>query len=1138
MPVWLCSLWMQDGSRLIKRSSWLKMIQRETGRDFTGRRGGNGSMCCFRSPSVLRNIYRGKYQTSDATVHANIKDSQYVKMPLLLFGVALAHAVTMGLCEPTQSWSDRTESGLLDVPDSHILLQKDAVYQLVNTSLSFRQALHYCRGQTSVLTTAGVKEDEDGAQQLLNKSNLKGPVWFQSNKRHHPTTHLERLEKTVLPGLSFKSKEGFARVNATFPPLSAASVCVRVQWDAHHENVSTVFSYAAPVFINEFQLRGQIDESSRGQTDRKVRLALLIQGQHHPYKAELSVDGNWHHVCVTWRSSDGFWAIYVDGKTADSGKRDSLQKAKDIHGDGIFILGQDQDTFGGTLTEPFVGNLTDLSVWSEALELEQVQALNTCSPLTNHRAVFRWRDWNLSIHQSVQNVSATLSCPVSPKAAQRQQEECEVLKGWSAARPQYSSAVCTHTFPFICRISTEHYLKMKELRESLRSNPSPFMQSLMQYGMTAEDVLSDAVDDQSWASVSRLLNVSEQVMLTEQKPLEDRDMVSLVHVLSRAADLPITANHSRADAETLGQSFITIADSLLSQDDHEKWQSIKEVVKGPMAVIQTVERMGINLNSLLTDDTDSVQIHSHNIKLQVQQKLLSEDPHVSAFCGSDGGNRDCISVPAKNMKELRNNDFRKVTVLNTWFSSVKCLSEKEENISLFPIVTDGSQRFVGTVLGSSVISSTVLADEQPVSVAIHFTLQHRLQNTSVKFIPVCAFWDFDLMSDGGGWSTKGCVVISTQNNSTSCYCNHTTNFALLLQIYEVQRDAVHDAGLQILSLIGSAVSLCALIFTFILFVAVGVPKSDRTTVHKNLMAALIVAQFLLILSDWAAGSQEACWLVTALLHLFFLSSFCWMLVEGLLLWSKVVSVNISEDRRMKMYYVLGWGLPVVIVAVTLVATLDQYKAQQHCWLNLQSSVIWAFAGPVLFVLAVNAVVLFRVVLVTVSSARRRAKMLTPSSDSKLHTLDLTWAATRPVLILLPVLGLTWLCGVLVHLSDVMAYLFITLNAFQGLYIFLVYAVYNSEVRNAIRRIQEKRKALSFTNCSQPISFLPSQKSPRASWVHSLQTHSSRDSSESSTPMSSCSGGGSLGYKNERFKEDSIVSFPLKAASRSQAAEEK
>lgn len=42
-------------------------------------------------------------------------------------------------------------------------------------------------------------------------------------------------------------------------------------------------------------------------------------------------------------------------------------------------------------------------------------------------------------------------------------------------------------------------------------------------------------------------------------------------------------------------------------------------------------------------------------ELQVQQKLLSERSHISAFCGFDVGNRDCISVQAENMKELHNN---------------------------------------------------------------------------------------------------------------------------------------------------------------------------------------------------------------------------------------------------------------------------------------------------------------------------------------------------------------------------------------------------------------------------------------------------------------------------------------------------
>ncbi|MED6285838.1 hypothetical protein CHARACLAT_033312, partial [Characodon lateralis] len=86
----------------------------------------------------------------------------------------------------------------------------------------------------------------------------------------------------------------------------------------------------------------------------------------------------------------------------------------------------------------------------------------------------------------------------------------------------------------------------------------------------------------------------------------------------------------------------------------------------------------------------------------------------------------------------------------------------------------------------------------------------------------------------------------------------------------------------------------------------------------------------------------------------------------------------------------------------------------------------------------------------------------------------------------------------------------------GLYIFLVYAVYNSEVRNAIKRIKEKRKALSFTNCSQPTSFLPSQRAPITPWSRSPPTSSSPETSETSGPFSSTST--SLVIKNGRLQQ--------------------
>lgn len=220
----------------------------------------------------------------------------------------------------------------------------------------------------------------------------------------HLFSFLGSFSDVPFPALNFPKDppEGFARVNMSFPDLSSISVCVRVQWDARWNQVSTIFSYAAPVFTNEFQLRGQVDMQGR------ILLALIIHGKHLPYKASLPNDGAWHHICVTWHRSHGRWAIYVDGDRKDAGS--DTDASKDIHGDGILILGQDQDSFGGNFTEPFVGNITDFNLWNSSLEARQVSGLSACSSETQD-AVFSWNLDRLSSHPVVQQLQALLLCP-------------------------------------------------------------------------------------------------------------------------------------------------------------------------------------------------------------------------------------------------------------------------------------------------------------------------------------------------------------------------------------------------------------------------------------------------------------------------------------------------------------------------------------------------------------------------------------------------------------------------------------------------------------------------------------------------------------------------------------------------------
>ncbi|XP_019957904.2 adhesion G protein-coupled receptor D2 [Paralichthys olivaceus] len=1033
--------------------------------------------------------------------------------------------------EPTHAEPDR-------VGGSHgqselVHLTSHSAFRLLNDSLDFSRAESFCRGQFSSLATLDQTEDQGGALELLQQTGHKLPIWVRdpSKVASKPVALAKQYVQFSALNFTKESREGFARVNMSFPALSSVSVCVRVQWDPEWNEVSTIFSYAAPVFTNEFQLRGQADMQER------ILLALIIHGKHLPYKASFPNDGAWHHICVTWRRSIGHWAIYVDGIRKDMGS--GTDTSRDIHGEGILILGQDQDSFGGNFTEPFFGAITDLNVWNMSLETRHASALNACSPMTQE-VLFSWNPDYLTSHPVVKEVQALLFCPAVDQ--QMELQGCRTLQRLSDQPPLFGLTDCSEQLPFICRSSRERYLKMKQMSESQNSQHSAFMNHLMKISNKTQPMLEQQPSElTSMAQASDLLDISVQALKdTQQEGLQPTDMVSLIQLLSLAADIPSQPSAAAtSNSQEFSQHFISVADSIINEENALKWQSIREVVNGPMDVVKSIDRMVTSLSPHLMAETDHLTIHRPNIKVEVQQQTLQGGYRGSIFCGPETEkhtNLDCISVPLQKIEDLHNNGFNKLTLVNTWYGSLPPLFSPEENITMVPTVTDGSQRYLGTVLGSSVISTTALGDDQPVSMAVHFQLRHRVQNpTGTVYDPVCAFWDFDLTPEAGGWwNTKGCEVVSKEYGYTVCHCNHTTNFALLLQVYEAQRSPENENALQVLTFIGCGVSLCGLLFTFILFIAVGVPKSDRTTVHKNLIVSLGIAELLLMCSDWASANEGACFMVTALLHLFFMASFSWMLVEGLLLWSKVVSVNISEDRRMKLYYIIGWGLPVLIVGVTLAVSVDKYKADDHCWLNVKTDTIWAFVGPVIFVLAVNAVVLCRVVMVTVSSAHRRAKMLSPSSASKLQTFDLTWAVTRPVLILLPVLGLTWLCGVLVHLSVVIAYVFIALNAFQGLYIFLVYAVYNSEVRNAIKRIKEKRKALSFTNCSQPTSFLPSQRAPITSWCHSQPTPSSPETSETSGPPSSTST--SLVIKNESFRTNSFVSFSLKPASGNQVVQ--
>uniref|UniRef100_H2ZSZ7 Adhesion G protein-coupled receptor B3 n=1 Tax=Latimeria chalumnae TaxID=7897 RepID=H2ZSZ7_LATCH len=99
-----------------------------------------------------------------------------------------------------------------------------------------------------------------------------------------------------------------------------------------------------------------------------------------------------------------------------------------------------------------------------------------------------------------------------------------------------------------------------------------------------------------------------------------------------------------------------------------------------------------------------------------------------------------------------------------------------------------------------------------------------------------------------------------------------------------------------------------------------------------------------------------CTMTTAFLHFFFLASFCWVLTEA---WQSYMAVTGKIRTRLirKRFLCLGWGLPALVVAISMGFTkAEGYGTAHYCWLSLEGGLLYAFVGPAAAVVLVNMVI--------------------------------------------------------------------------------------------------------------------------------------------------------------------------------------
>ncbi|XP_062616234.1 adhesion G-protein coupled receptor D1-like [Saccostrea cucullata] len=179
-----------------------------------------------------------------------------------------------------------------------------------------------------------------------------------------------------------------------------------------------------------------------------------------------------------------------------------------------------------------------------------------------------------------------------------------------------------------------------------------------------------------------------------------------------------------------------------------------------------------------------------------------------------------------------------------------------------------------------------------------------------------------------------------------------------------------------------------------------------------------------------------------------------MLALGLYYFSSISLVKISFSKattfqsKVNFFNKIVWGivgvLPVSITAATIgvVFSLNKdYHSKSSCWLSFDSGALYGFIGPVACIVLINIGIVI-ILAVTLCS-------MGYSPQDKRNNRIL--AGIKSICTLLPVLGVTWLFGLLSINEDVIVfqYIFALLNSFQGLFIFISKCLLSKKIRKLL-----------------------------------------------------------------------------------------
>ncbi|XP_060895574.1 adhesion G protein-coupled receptor B3 isoform X5 [Labrus mixtus] len=571
--------------------------------------------------------------------------------------------------------------------------------------------------------------------------------------------------------------------------------------------------------------------------------------------------------------------------------------------------------------------------------------------------------------------------------------------------------------------------------------------------------------------------------LTQRRNFYAGDLLSSVEILRNVTETFKRASYEPSSDDV--QNFFQIISNLLEEENKEKWEDAQKIYPGAVELMQVIEEF-IHIVGLGMKDFHNAYLMTGNLVASIQRL-----PAVSVMTD--------INFPMKGRKGMvdwARNSEDKVVIPKGLFVSQSADMEGSPVFILGTVLYKTLGLMLPspknhTVVNSKVIAVTVRPEPKATESHLEIELAH-LANGTMN--PYCALWDSNIMNDSwGAWSAKGCKTVLTDASHTKCLCDRVSTFAILAQ--QPREITMEYSGVPSVTLIvGCGLSCLALITLAVIYAVLWrYIRSERSIILLNFCLSIICSNILILVGQTQTHNVGVCIMTTAFLHFFFLASFCWVLTEA---WQSYMAVTGKVRTRLirKRFLCLGWGLPALVVAVSMGFTKTKgYGTPLYCWLSLEGGLLYAFVGPAAAVVLVNMVIGILVFNKLVSRDGILDKKLkhragydsTSLQMSEPHTgltlkcakcgvvsttaLSATTASNAMAslwssCVVLPLLALTWMSAVLAMTdkrSILFQILFAVFDSLQGFVIVMVHCILRREVQDAFR--------CRLRNCQDPIS---------------------------------------------------------------------